>query len=89
MGGGERLCTYPKGRRKTIRGKWYFEPDEANVWVQNDILFKMTYKRLDGREDEPQAALAGIRTKLLMRPGVEKHFGDFDVVESASCTQIN
>ena len=36
---------------------WYFEPNEANVWVQNDILIKMSYKRLDGREDEPQAAV--------------------------------
>ena len=67
--------------------KWYFEPNEANVWVEKDILIKMSYKRLDGREDEPQAALAGIRTKLLMRPGVEKHLGDFGVdPESASYT---
>ena len=50
----------------------------------------MSYKKLDGREDEPQAAFAGIRTKLLMRPGVEKQLGDFGVdLESASYTQIN
>ena len=50
----------------------------------------MSYKKLDGREDEPQAAFAGIRTKLLMRPGVEKQLGDFGVdPESASYTQIN
>ena len=59
-------------------------------WVEKDILIKMSYKRLDGREDEPQAALVGIRTKLLMWPGVEKHLGDLGVVpESASYTQIN
>ena len=90
--GSVRLCTYPKRRQKTFvyEVKWYFEPDDANVWVQNDILIKMSYKRLDGREDEPQAALAGIRTKLLMRPSVEKHLGDFGVdPESASYTQIN
>ena len=90
--GSVRLCTDPKRRRKTFvyEVKWYFEPNEANVWVEKDILIKMSYKRLDGREDEPQAALAGIRTKLLMRPGVEKHLGDFGVdPESASYTQIN
>ena len=70
--------------------KRYFEPNEANVCVEKEILIKMSYKRLDGREDEPQAALAGIRTKLPMRPGVEKHLGDFGVdPESASYTQIN
>ena len=34
--------------------------------------------------------MAGIQTKLLMQPGVEKHLGDFGVdPESASHTQIN
>ena len=34
--------------------------------------------------------LAGIRTKLLMRPGVEKHLGDFGVdPKSASYTQLH
>ena len=34
--------------------------------------------------------MAGIQTKLLMQPGVEKHLGDFGVdPEFASHTQIN
>ena len=50
----------------------------------------MSYKKLDGREDEPQAAFAGIRIKLLIRPVVEKQLGDFGVdPECASYTQIN
>ena len=70
--------------------KWHFKPNEDNVWVVKDILIKMSSKRLDEREDDPQVALVGIQTKLLTRPGVEKHLGDFGVdPESAGHTQIN
>merc|ERR1719146_271975 len=41
------------------------------------------------REDEKQAAMAGLQSKLLTQPGVEKHLADFGVdPESASHTQI-
>merc|ERR1711990_231478 len=42
------------------------------------------------REDEKQAAAAGLQTKQLTQPGIEKHLGCFGVdPESASHTQIN
>merc|ERR1712032_885294 len=42
------------------------------------------------REDERQAAMAGLMTKQLTQPCVEKHLTDFGVdPESASHTQIN
>merc|ERR1711934_385334 len=70
--------------------KWQFKPIESNVWVEKDTLIKMGYKKLVEREDEKQAAMAGLQTKLLTQPGVEKHLGDFGVdPESASHTQIN
>merc|ERR1711972_1039571 len=70
--------------------KWQFKPIESNVWVEKDILIKMGYKKLVEREDERQAAMAGLQTKLLTQPGVEKHLGCFGVdPESASHTQIN
>merc|ERR1719253_1308746 len=70
--------------------KWQFKPIESNVWVEKEILIKMGYKKLVEREDERQAAMAGLQTKLLTQPGVEKHLGDFGVdPESASHTQIN
>merc|ERR1711934_891937 len=70
--------------------KWQFKPIESNVWVDKDTLIKMGYKKLVEREDEKQAAMAGLQTKLLTQPGVEKHLGDFGVdPESASHTQIN
>merc|ERR1712051_748487 len=70
--------------------KWQFKPIENNTWVEKDILIKMGYKKLVEREDERQAAIAGLQTKMLTQPGVEKHLGDFGVdPESASHTQIN
>mmetsp|Transcript_108344 Transcript_108344/g.271560 ORF Transcript_108344/g.271560 Transcript_108344/m.271560 type:complete len:1042 (-) Transcript_108344:291-3416(-) len=70
--------------------KWQFKPIEANAWVEKDILIKMGYLKLVQREDERQAAMAGLMTKQLTQPGVEKHLGDFGVdPESASHTQIN
>merc|ERR1712127_929587 len=70
--------------------KWQFKPMENNSWVEKEILIKMGYIKLVQREDERQAAMAGLMTKQLTQPGVEKHLGDFGVdPESASHTQIN
>jgi len=49
----------------------------------------MGYIKLVQREDERQAAMAGLMTKQLTQKGVEKHLADFGVdAESASHTQI-
>merc|ERR1712087_414167 len=70
--------------------KWQLKPMESNVWVEKDTLIKMGYLKMVQREDERQAAMAGLMTKHLTQPGVEKHLGDFGVdPESASHTQIN
>merc|ERR1712238_590274 len=70
--------------------KWQFKPIEANTWVEKDIIIKMGYLKLVQREDERQAAMAGLMTKHLTQPGVEKHLGDLGVdPESASHCQIN
>merc|ERR1711937_186555 len=70
--------------------KWQFKALDQNVWVEKDILIKMGYKKLVEREDERQAAMAGLQSKQLTQPGIEKHLGDFGVdPESASHTQIN
>merc|ERR1719476_319766 len=70
--------------------KWQFKPMECNCWVEKEILIKMGYLKLVQREDERQAAMAGLMTKQLTQPGVEKHLGDFGVdPESASHTQIS
>merc|ERR1711972_1292385 len=70
--------------------KWQFKPMESNCWVEKEILVKMGYIKLVQREDERQAAMAGLMTKQLTQPSVEKHLGDFGVdPESASHTQIS
>jgi elongation factor 3 len=70
--------------------KWQFKAMDQNSWVEKDILVKMGYLKLVQREDERQAAMAGLMTKQLTQPGVEKHLGEFGVdAESASHTQIN
>eukprot|EP00928_Gymnodinium_smaydae_P057583 TRINITY_DN407_c0_g1_i6.p1 TRINITY_DN407_c0_g1~~TRINITY_DN407_c0_g1_i6.p1 ORF type:complete len:1068 (+),score=359.87 TRINITY_DN407_c0_g1_i6:71-3205(+) len=70
--------------------KWQFKPMESNCWVEKDTIIKMGYLKLVQREDERQAAMAGLMTKQLTQPGVEKHLGDFGVdPESASHTQLN
>merc|ERR1711975_85759 len=69
--------------------KWQFKPIENNVWVERDTLIKMGYIKMVQREDERQAAMAGLQTKQLTQPSIEKHLADFGVdPESASPTQI-
>jgi elongation factor 3 len=70
--------------------KWQFKPMESNAWVEKDILVKMGYLKLVQREDERQAAMAGLMTKQLTQPSIEKHLADFGVdAESASHTQLS
>jgi len=70
--------------------KWQFKSIENNCWVQKDSLVKMGYIKLVQREDERQAAIAGLQSKQLTQPGIEKHLKDFGVdAESASHTQMN
>uniref|UniRef100_A0A7S1B0T2 ABC transporter domain-containing protein n=1 Tax=Noctiluca scintillans TaxID=2966 RepID=A0A7S1B0T2_NOCSC len=70
--------------------KWQHRPIEANMWIVKETLVAMGYIKMCQREDEKQAAMAGLMTKQLTQPGVEKFLGDFGVdPESASHTQIN
>merc|ERR1712167_423566 len=67
-----------------------YKPAECNVWIEKNTLIKMGYLKLVQREDEKQAAMAGLQTKQLTQPGVEKHLAAFGVdAESASHTQIS
>merc|ERR1712127_45260 len=64
-------------------------PIEANVWVSKEALTKMGFLKLVEREDEKQAAMAGLMTKQLTQPSVEQHLGNFGVdPQQASHTQL-
>merc|ERR1712070_395322 len=79
-----------KEKTFTYEVKWQFRPIEANTWVEKDTLIKMGYKKLVEREDERQAAMAGLMTKQLTQPSVEQHLANFGVdPESASHTQLS
>merc|ERR1711907_861688 len=70
--------------------KWVMQSIENSCWVEKEILVKMGYLKMVQREDERQAAMAGLQNKQLTQPGVEKHLADFGVdAESASHTQLN
>merc|ERR1712129_99117 len=88
----ELLAADRRKRKKTFEYevKWQFKPIESNVWVEKDILIKMGYLKLVQREDERQAAMAGLMSKQLTQPSIEKHLGDYGVdPESASHSQIS
>merc|ERR1711985_108231 len=69
--------------------KWQFQPLENACWVSKETLTKMGFLKLVQREDERQAAMAGLQNKQLTQPSIEKHLGDFGVdAESASHCQI-
>merc|ERR1719375_2407677 len=70
--------------------KWQFKDMESNTWVSKENLVKMGYLKLVQREDERQAAMAGLQDKQLTQPSIEKHLTDFGVdPESGSHCQIN
>merc|ERR1719413_231458 len=70
--------------------KWQWKDMNQNSWVEKETLVKMGYLKMVQREDERRAAMAGLMTKQLTQPGVEKHLGDFGVdPEFASHTQIS
>merc|ERR1712032_865630 len=86
------LSRRQKKKEKTFEYEvtWQHKPIECNCWVEKDILVAMGYLKLVQREDEKQAAMAGLQTKQLTQPGVEKHLANFGVdPESASHSQIN
>jgi len=66
------------------------KPIELTVWVERDTLVSMGYEKLVCREDEKQAAAAGLMSKPLTAPSVEKELKHFGLdAESASHNPIN
>merc|ERR1719499_2678249 len=72
------------GRRKGKKEneyecKWVGMPIDMLTWVGRALLVDMGYKTMVQREDEKQAAMAGLQNKQLTTPGVEKHLADYGV----------
>jgi elongation factor 3 len=70
--------------------KWQGQGIENANWVAKDIIVAMGFLKMVQREDERQACMAGLQSKQLTQPDIEKHLKDFGVEsEFASHTQIN
>merc|ERR1711998_250050 len=70
--------------------KWQMQGIESATWVGKDIIIAMGFLKMVQREDERQACMAGLQSKQLTQPDIEKHLKDFGVEsEFASHTQIN
>merc|ERR1712070_974471 len=76
----EAIANRRKGKKESEYGcKWKGYSIDFLTWVSRSLLFEMGYKTNVQREDEKQAAMAGLQNKQLTTPGVETHLADFGV----------
>jgi elongation factor 3 len=76
----EAIATRRKGKKEhEYECKWKGYSLDFLTWVGRALLIQMGYKVNVQREDEKQAAMAGLQSKQLTTPGVEKHLADFGV----------
>merc|ERR1712083_1000723 len=74
-----------KTKKYIYEVKWMHKSIESNTWVERAVLLEMGYSKLMGKKDEQEAAAAGLMSKPLTQPGVEKALKDFGLdAESAS-----
>merc|ERR1711904_63158 len=59
--------------------KWEGYSIDFLTWVSRTLLIEMGFKTMVQREDEKQAAMAGLQNKTLTTPSIEKHLADFGV----------
>merc|ERR1719223_1430215 len=76
---------HTKTKKYIYEVKWMHKSIESNSWVERDTLLAMGYSKLVNKKDEQEAAAAGLLSKPLTQPGVEKALKDFGLdTESAS-----
>merc|ERR1712176_1695620 len=86
----EAIVSRRKGKKEhEYECKWVGMPIDMLTWVGRTLLIEMGSKTMVQREDEKQAAMAGLQNKTLATPGVEKHLADFGVTaEFATHNQL-
>merc|ERR1712054_137937 len=78
-----------KTKKYTYEVKWQHKSIESNTWVERDILLAMGYSKIVAKKDEQEAAAAGLQSKALTQPGIEKALKDFGLdAEAASHSPI-
>merc|ERR1711871_1299579 len=68
---------HTKTKKYIYEVKWMHKSVECNPWVERETLLEMGYSKLVGKKDEQEAAAAGLLSKPLTQPGVEKALKDF------------
>merc|ERR1712086_175133 len=68
---------HTKTKKYIYEVKWMHKSTESNTWVERDSLLAMGYSKLVNKKDEQEAAAAGLLSKPLTQPGVEKALRDF------------
>merc|ERR1712066_811014 len=80
---------HTKTKKYIYEVKWMHKPVECNCWVERETLLAMGYSKLVHKKDEQEAAAAGLLSKPLTQPGVEKALKDFGLdTEAASYSPI-
>merc|ERR1711912_174774 len=76
---------HTKTKKYIYETKWMHKSIEQNSWVEREVLLEMGYSKLVAKKDEQEAAAAGLLSKPLTQPGVEKALKDFGLdAEAAS-----
>merc|ERR1712176_919343 len=76
---------HTKTKKYIYEVKWMHKSVESNTWVEREVLLEMGYSKIVAKKDEQEAAAAGLLSKPLTQPGVEKALKDFGLdAEAAS-----
>jgi elongation factor 3 len=66
-----------KAKTKEYEVKWKNKSDDANLWVERNVLIKMGAIKMVQKHDEREAAAQGLMSKPLTTKAIEAHLGDF------------
>merc|ERR1711957_564885 len=78
-----------KTKKYIYEVKWQHKGMDSNSWQDREILLAMGYSKIVMKKDEQEAAAAGLLSKPLTQPGVEKALKDFGLdVEAGSHSPI-
>merc|ERR1712032_459966 len=75
---------HTKTKKYIYEVKWMHKPMECNTWVPREVLLEMGYSKIVAKKDEQEAAAAGLVSKPLTQPGVEKALKDFGLDSEAA-----
>merc|ERR1711977_599843 len=78
---------HTKTKKYIYEVKWMHKSVESNSWVERETLMAMGYSKIVAKKDEQEAAAAGLLTKALTQPGVEKALKEFGLDAEAASHQ--